>query len=198
MKIVVIFPTEDEGKLFSYKDVTVVYGGLGLTATAYTTTKAIYEHRPDIIIMAGIAGVYKHSSLKIGDNVLVCSEHEADLGFFYEDGFKHISNMCNDMSFEIIKEIDCPYIPQDIDIKTAKSNSMNAAMADFVDIDSAEIENMEGYALFYVCKKEGVKFLEIRSISNVVDKGREEWDYNKSIKNMTEALYKILNHITKA
>jgi nucleoside phosphorylase len=54
-----LFPTATEASLFRSDDVISIVSGVGLTCTAYATMKAIYEHRPDWLILSGIAGVLR-------------------------------------------------------------------------------------------------------------------------------------------
>ena len=195
--IAILFPTRTESRFFDAPDVAVRYTGVGLTAAAYATVKAIRELRPDILILAGIAGVYPHSALNIGDTVLVSAEHEADLGFFYDDGFRHISDMQLDMEFETARFLTCPYLIPDMPLPAVRSNSMNAAIAPFVNTSEAEIENMEGSAFFHVCLQEKQPFFEIRSVSNVVNTDHKAWDYEQSIRNMTEGVYEFIDYLRK-
>ncbi len=194
-KIVVIFPTFTEAKYFNREDVSVEFCGVGVTAAAYGTLKAIHKHNPDIIIMGGIAGVYIGRAPQIGETFLVESEVEADLGFFYEDGFKHIADMNLDMDFEVNKIMTCPYIKEDMPLKKISGITLNSAMSPYIDNKLGDIESMEGGAFFYVCTKECVPFFEVRSISNSVDFGREDWDYEGSIKNLADGLNKLIDYI---
>ena len=180
MKIVVVFPTATEAKFFSHsraaaEQVIVEIGGVGLSAAAYSTTKIIAQHQPDWLIMAGIAGVYAHSSFAVGDVVLVTSECESDLGFFTPSGFTHLADLNLDMDFSIAKEYVCPRLPAQSILPIAKSNSMNAAMAPFVLATGIDIENMEGAAFFQVCLAEQQRFVEVRSISSLVKIGDDVW-----------------------
>ena len=168
MKIVVVFPTTTEAQFFSHPQGVTAICGVGLSSAAYRTHKIIMQHKPDWIVMAGIAGVYDHSTFGIDDVVLVTSECECDLGFFTADGFKHLSDLDLAMEFSVTEEWSCPYIPEQSPLPTAKSNSMNAAMAPFISTKYIDIENMEGAAFFQVCLAEKQKFLQVRSISNVV------------------------------
>jgi adenosylhomocysteine nucleosidase/futalosine hydrolase len=188
MKIVVIFPTATEARYFRQPDVEVVIGGVGLTATAYATLKVIHQHRPDVLILAGVAGMYPTAPLSIGDTVLVASECEADLGFFTTDGFLHLSRLAIDMDFETRHTLKCPDLPQPSPLPLASSYSLNAALAPFVDPTGIDIENMEGAAFFHVCLQEGQRFYEIRSISNVVRLGHDDWDLDGSVRCLTTAL----------
>lgn len=195
MKILVVFPTSTEAQFFVHPQVVTAIGGVGLSATAYNTGKLIVQHKPDWVIMAGIAGVYPHSSFKIGDVVLVESECESDLGFFTRRGFTHLADLNLAMDFSVTKHWVCPHLPVNAVLPIATSNSMNAAMAPFICIDDADIENMEGAAFFQVCLAEQQKFLEVRSISNLVKLGDDEWDMEGSIRALTAGLHKLIDYL---
>jgi adenosylhomocysteine nucleosidase/futalosine hydrolase len=197
MKIVVVFPTTTEAQFFSHPRAITEICGVGLSAAAYRTHKIIVQHRPDWIIMAGIAGVYEHSTFRVYDVVLVKSECECDLGFFRPEGFKHLADLNLGMDFSITKEWYCPYIPANPLLQVAKSNSMNAAMAPFVETVDVDIENMEGAAFFQVCLAEKQKFLQVRSISNVVKVGDEDWDMEGSTSALAKGLHKVVDFLLK-
>jgi futalosine hydrolase len=195
MKIVVVFPTSTEAQFFAHPQAITVIGGVGLSTAAYRTSKIIAQYNPDWLIMAGIAGVYSHSSFKVGDVVLVGAECESDLGFFTASGFTHLADLTLDMDFSVTKELLCPHLPSHYILPIAKSNSMNAAMAPFIQTHGVDIENMEGAAFFQVCLAEQQKFLEVRSISNLVKIGDDDWDMEGSIRALTEGLHKVIEHL---
>lgn len=195
MKIVVVFPTRTEAQFFSHPKVEVEFCGVGLMSAAYRTGKIIEHHKADWLIMAGIAGAYTHSPFKIGDTVLVASEREADLGFFTPNGFTHLADLELDMDFTVARQLVCPYLPTLSSLPVAHSNSMNAAMAPFINTADIDIENMEGAAFFHVCLAERQKFLQVRSISNYVDISGGDWDLVGSIKQLTEGLHKVIEQI---
>lgn len=195
MKIVVVFPTSTEAQFFSHPQVTTAICGVGLSAAAYNTGKLIALQKPDWVIMAGISGVYSHSRFNVGDVVLVECECECDLGFFTPNGFTHLADLPLAMDFSVTKEWSCPYLPVQSVLPIAKSNSMNAAMAPFVHTHGVDIENMEGAAFFQVCLAEQQKFLEVRSISNVVKIGDDNWDMEGSILSLTAGLHKVIEYL---
>ncbi|MFZ6693704.1 hypothetical protein [Undibacterium sp. SXout20W] len=196
MKITVLFPTRTEASMFQRLEVNTVISGVGLTATAYSTLKAIQE-QPDILILAGIAGVFPHSPFQINDVVLVNTEVEADLGFFTPNGFVHLAHLPIDMAFERRHVLSCEHLPVPALFPLAKGISVNAAMAPFIDTNIADVENMEGAAFFYVCQQEQQKFLEIRAISNHVDVDSDQWDMQSSIQALTSGLHKLIDHLQK-
>lgn len=196
MKLLVVFPTQTEARFFSHPQVITAISGVGLSATAYYVGKLIAQHRPDWILMAGIAGVYSHSSFTIGDVVLVERECEADLGFFTLGGFTHLAELNLAMDFVATKWWLCPYVSSVTGVlPLATSNSMNAAMAPFIQTQDVDIENMEGAAFFQVCMFERQKFLELRSLSNKVKIGDDEWDMEGSIRALTAGLHRVIDHL---
>lgn len=189
--ITVLFPTATEASLFQHPAVRTIVSGVGLTATAYATLKAIAQ-QPQIVILAGVAGVYPHADLAIGEVVLVASEVEGDLGFFTADGFTHLAHLPLEMDFVRRHTLHCPHIPADNPLRLARSVSLNAALAPFVDTRDVEIENMEGAAFFHVCQQENVRFLELRAISNVVKPGHDDWDIQGAVVALTDALQQLV------
>ena len=196
----VIFPTRTEARHFDAPEgVRVHFCGVGLTdAAIFIAGLLAKEERPEAVVMGGIAGVYPHSRFKIGDTVIVEKEREADLGFFYPDGFRLLARMDNVLDFPISEWITCPWIDERITLPRASSNSMNAAMAPFAPTDDADIENMEGAPFFKACTRAGVPFFELRTISNEVDLNRKEWDYEGSIKKLGHHMSLFVRSLAEA
>jgi futalosine hydrolase len=61
---------------------------------------------------------------------------------------------------------------------------------------SPDIETMEGAAFFYVCLHENVPFVEIRSISNMVEpRDKSKWNIPLAIKNLSDKVNAFLTNI---
>jgi len=195
MKIVILFPTQTEASLFRREDVTCIVSGVGLTATAYATLKAIHDHRPDLLILSGIAGAFPHSGFQIGDVSVVAAELEADFGFFTTDGFVHMAKLPINMEFKRRHTLTCPAASTQLPFPLSRSISVNAAMAPFIDSSEFDIENMEGAAFFHVCQEENQAFLELRAISNLVQIGNDQWDMNGSVLAMTTGLHRLIDYL---
>ncbi|GGX96575.1 phosphorylase family protein [Vogesella alkaliphila] len=198
MSICILFPTATEARQFRHPGVDTVISGVGLTATAYATLKVIREQRPSLLILAGIAGVYPQAGLDIGEVVLVSSEVEGDLGFFTPQGFTHLAQLPLEMAFERRHTLHCPHLPAASKLRRARSLSLNAALAPFVDSSEVEIENMEGAAFFHVCLQENVPFIELRAISNVVQPGHDDWDMDGAVSALHAALTQLLAQLPAA
>lgn len=197
MRIVVMFPTGTEATGFQHAGVQCEVFGVGLTNTAYQTLKCIQRHQPDWLILAGIAGVFPHAPFRVGDVTLVQSELEADLGFFTPQGFTHLAHLPLEMDFARRHVLDCPYSVQIEGFAPARSISLNAAMAPFIDSSQADIENMEGAAFFHVCREEGVPFLELRSVSNIVQPEDDQWDMDTAVAALHHGLHQLLDQLQR-
>lgn len=194
MKIIVLFPTETEASQFQRANVTSIISGVGLTATTFSTMKAI-QQQADILILAGIAGMYPASNLQINQVVLVESEVEADFGFFTSSGFVHLAHVPIDMAFARRHTLHCPALPSALPFQKVRGASVNAAMAPFIDSTELEIENMEGAAFFYTCLQEKQRFLQIRSISNLVEIGNDNWDMHSAVAALTTGLHQLIDFL---
>lgn len=170
MKIVVLSPTEIEARAIGAD----VICGVGAVETAISTIKVIDEFKPDLIILAGITGSYS-ADLNVGDVVLVESEYSADMGSFRDGGFSEYQP----------REYRCPYVG-DYSCRSVKSNTVNICCAPFIK-HPADIENMEGAGFFAACLSRGIKFLEIRAVSNRVEVGAE-WNIQLALNNLALAL----------
>ena len=69
MRTVVLFPTAGEAEAFRRRCPGVAYRitGVGPAAAAAATARAIVDERPDLLLLAGIAGVYPASEVAVGE-----------------------------------------------------------------------------------------------------------------------------------
>ncbi len=177
--------------------------GVGLPNAMYQLTKAVLSNNYDFIIQAGIAGTVGHR-FELGSVVIVKEDMFADVGINENGKFSTLS----DNGFEDKNAF--PYIdgwlknsniiksglPQcrGITVNTVTNNKV--VIADQTKLFNADVESMEGAALHYVCLMHQISFLQLRSISNVVgEREKSKWQIITAIKNLNEALPKILNTI---
>lgn len=92
----------------------------------------------------------------------------------------------------------------DYNLKNVSAITVNTTHGCIKNIDlfrhkfKADIETMEGAAFFYICLKEGVQFMQIRSISNYVEeRNTDKWDIPLAIKNLNDKLFEIINGLEK-
>lgn len=166
--MIFLFPTEMEAarlrKLRPDLDIRIC--GIGAVETATELARILRnEHKP--ILLCGIAGAYDHS-LQKGDVVAVTEERFAYLSSGYNRSYP---------ATMIVKEL--PMVRSN----TVSHCSMVA--------DGAEIENMEGAALFAMAQAEGVRCGEIRAISNYVGEERRDWNIELALERLTDTIINL-------
>jgi nucleoside phosphorylase len=144
-----------------------------------TTARVIAAERPELLILAGIAGTYTEG-LVIGETVAVRSEVIADMGRLSGGEFTPLFQKTYEAS-----AVSAGY-------KAVISNTVNCAWAVIEQPTAAEIENMEGAAFLAVCEQFGVPAMEVRTISNRVGEPIASESLQLSITRLAEELEKII------
>ena len=165
---VFLFPTEMEAESFMElcPDADVVISGVGMAATAATLSKLYADKRIDnesVVVLAGLAGSYV-GELEKGDVVEVVEERCAELPKRFQREYSV-----------------APYT----NLRCVRSNSVHGKGAEARD---AEIENMEGAALFALAEVLGFRAVEIRAISNYVGEEFAHWMVYDALNALAEEL----------
>jgi len=80
-------------------------------------------------------------------------------------------------------------------ITTNKTNGRESSINELNAKFNAQIESMEGAAVFYVCKWMGIPFREIRAVSNFVEpRDKSAWNIPLALENLKSALLSILEN----
>jgi len=170
------------------------FTGVGPVMSTYHIQRLMYQLYPDMIIQAGLGGYYENSGLEVGQTVVVVRDRLADLGVMLHGKFADI--------FPENRELENPHRFPQINYREVAGFTVNTGCAPIVremqsvfHNDEAAVESMEGYALFFVCRQTGVKFLQLRTISNKVADERSSWNIPLATKNMALALVEILEKL---
>jgi len=199
----------DQNKLFSDRfEIDLLVGGVGTMSTAWHMTQWISANeKPFLAINAGIAGSY-NNDLAVGSVVMPVSDCFADSGiedgdvfltlhetglsnpdeFPFSNGIIKADNRYTDIFKRILKPVKA------ITVNTATGS--DSTIARLVNKYNPEIETMEGAAFFYICAREKIPFISLRSISNRVERrDRNKWNIPLALDNLAiklEELLKIL------
>ncbi|MEY4203387.1 MAG: hypothetical protein RL013_1090 [Bacteroidota bacterium] len=194
--------TDNEFTLGSHR-VSVLVTGVGPVATTWKLAGYLSGRKPDLLINAGIAGAYDRS-LAHGDVVLVGEEQLADLGAEESDG-----RLINLFDMNLLDPEEFPYrdgrlVNPDMEnvhflrqvrgLTVGRATGTDASrMALMNRYPDAQTESMEGAAVFYCCLLSGVRFLEIRSVSNYVEpRNRAGWNIPLAISSLNDVLKELL------
>lgn len=169
-KVIYIFPTELEAapfrELCSTAEVVISGVGMAATSAAITSLYATCCRLCDVrLVLAGLAGSYG-DSCALGEVVEVRSEVCSELPSRFQ---REYHNRC------------CTTL------RSVSSNTVHRGG----ECCGADIENMEGAAMFALAETLGLSVTEIRAISNRVGEPFAEWKIDEALKALAEALVKI-------
>lgn len=188
--------------------VDLLITGVGLMASTYTITKQILQKQPAIIIQAGISGCIDEN-LNLGEVVVVKDEAVGDMGVMENDSFKTLFEL------NLIQKDEQPWqngklvnthnnllfltgLKQVQAVSVHEITTNEKRIQYYKESLKAQIEHMEGAALHFVGLMEGIPFLQIRCISNLVSvRDKTKWKLNESITNLNNELQKIINELIK-
>ena len=197
-----IQPTIEFIKKQGLRDIDILITGVGLTATTYHLTKAVYTNKPLFILQAGIAGALDEQ-LTLTKVVAVKNETIGDLGVEENGTFNPVfslklggkdtfpwtnGQLCN--THEIALQAGFPLVNS----VTVNEISTNQQRIQYYKKDlGAAIESMEGAALHYVALLENIPFLQIRSLSNFVgERDKSKWEMDKAISCLNLELQRVI------
>ena len=166
--------------------------GVGMLDFAVNLSGLIASRKYACVLQVGICGAYPGRGLAVGDVVRVRSEVVGDMGVQEADGtFTHWSNMVENAAR--YAENDCGenagILPEPLcRLKSVAGLTVNCCTGTAsLSLDrqarfGADVESMEGAALFAVCKRFGVPGFEFRAVSNVAaDRDPASWKVGEAL-----------------
>ncbi len=208
MKVLVVCATENEFTTLNTKGVTVLITGVGMPATTFHLTQHLTTNNYDLVLNVGIAGSFSQE-VKKGEVVNVISDRFADLGAEDDEKFIDIFEM------GLEKKNKYPFVNGVMqssfsgklkcvdELKKVKGITVNKAHGNEKSIAkiklkyNPDIETMEGAACFYVCTQKNIPCIQVRSISNFIEKrNRNNWDIEGAIKSLTIFIEKFIDELS--
>ncbi len=180
--------------------------GIGTAATTYSLTAAVVNNKPDLIIQAGIGGTYV-PAFPPGEVVVVDSEIFADLGVSENGSLSDLFDLQlvdpDEAPFTSGRLVNNSVFPGEIaslkKVPGATVNSISSTTQKAEEIYkkyNVVVESMEGAALHYVCLRQFIPFLQIRSISNFAgERDKSKWKMKESIGLLNTKLMEILSSL---
>ena len=88
------------------------------------------------------------------------------------------------------------HLPNTVGITVNTASGSAARIKLITEKFKPDIETMEGAAVFYVALHQHLPFVEIRSVSNIVEpRNRKNWNVPQAIENLNSTLFGILEEI---
>ncbi len=193
-------------KKIKKNSLNILISGIGLSFTTYALSKALFKKKYDLVINTGIAGSF-NKNIDIGDVVQVVSERFADLGIRDKNSFIDIFEAgflnANEYPFENTElkssNIENSVLKKIKQVKGISVNTTSGNQSEIIQLQkkyNPDIESMEGAAVFYVCHKENIPVLEIRSISNYVEeRNKSKWNIPLAIKKLDDFFMLFLKEL---
>lgn len=179
----------------------ILITGVGMTATAFEMGK-IKEGEYDFAVNVGIAGSFK-KDIALTEVVYITQDCFSGLGS--EDGTKFLT--ADQLHLGKTKVGNYPIRNKKllrtlIGIKKARGITVNTVHGNSGSIKKViqrlhpDIESMEGAAFFYACNKLKLPCVQIRSISNYIERrNKKKWQVLPAINKLNEFLGKVLLEI---
>jgi futalosine hydrolase len=204
------FIKKQSANLSSYSlknhQIDVLITGVGIHATAFYLGKYLSK-KYDFALNVGIAGSFNRN-LEIGSVVNVYNDCFAEMGA--EDGTEFLSVFdlgligknefpFNNGMIENKWDLTHPIIdklPKVNGITVNKVHGNEDSIAKVFQLFHPITESMEGAAFLYACRIENIPCLQLRSISNYVEKrNREAWNIPLALQNLHKTIFSIYETI---
>lgn len=182
---------------FEDKDIQVLITGVGMVNTAFMMGRYI-NSLYDLVINVGVCGAFD-KQLELGQLVHVTSDILSEMGA--ENGEEFLTydqlNLPGQHIFSENYSASNPWIDS---LKKVKGITVNTVHGNEVTIEKVkqlyqpDVESMEGAAFFAGCVRAGGDFIQIRAISNYVEKrDKSKWQMPLAIKNLNDFLINFIN-----
>ncbi len=208
-----------EGKLGSRR-VTLIETGIGAVNTAQALTAALESCRPDFVLQVGVGGAYAGSQLNVGDLAVATEENDGELGILAPGGWlsadcigipvpsgnrNHYNTFPLDavlarraeMLIRNVRPEAVPAVRSGPFVTVQQCSGLAARGNELAARFQAICENMEGAAAARVCALYDVPFIELRSISNLVeDRNTDAWKLPLASENAQRAARVLMENLT--
>jgi futalosine hydrolase len=187
------------------KEIDILISGIGLLATTYALQKQISIKRPDLIIQAGVGGCFD-KKIALGKVMAIKQDCVADQSVVELKELKTLFDL------QLVPADQFPYKKgwlvnpskglRKLPVPVVNAISVNEITTDpervnlYKKLFSPVIESMEGAALHYVCLKEKISFLQLRSVSNyIAERNKKNWKIDKAVTSLNKVLLQVLKQV---
>ena len=174
---------------------SVLVTGVGIVPTVFHLTKALCTNNFRFVLNVGLAGAI-NKSLSLGETVNIISDEFAFWGSEDNDHFLSVfkTGLQNANEFPFLNEKIIPLkndfnlpaiqIVSGLTVQTVTGSLKSIKLIQ--ENYHADVESMEGAAVFYVANQFNIPAAQIRTISNYVEpRNRENWKIQESLKTLS-------------
>lgn len=166
--------------------------GVGMVATAFALGKHLTTNHYDLVLNLGICGSFDRN-IALGELVEISNDTIAELGAEDDTNFLPIAALgFGEAAFEPSTQLSDLYnLFNNFNLKKVAAITVNTVHGNEASIQRTtdrlhpQVESMEGAAFFYACRQMNVPCIQIRAVSNYVEKrNRDNWQIGLAIKNL--------------
>jgi len=177
--------------------------GVGMVATAFALGRHLASNQYDLVVNLGIAGSFDRD-IALGDVLEITEDTFAELGAEDDNEFLSLKKLgFGECTFYPSKKLsDLCNLFNTFNLETAKAITVNTVHGNEASIKkvrerlSPQLESMEGAAFFYVCREMNVPCLQIRVVSNYVEKrNRDNWQIGLAVKNLNTFALELIKEL---
>jgi futalosine hydrolase len=185
-----------------YKNIEIDFlvTGIGMVATSYYTAKVLNKTY-NLALNIGICGSF-NNNLEIGNVVNVYEDCFSELGAedgeefvpleeLKLDGITKVSNI-NQVFFNSVIEL----LPKVTGITVNTTHGNEKRIDNVFQKFHPYVESMEGAAFMFVCEQEQIPYLQIRAVSNIVERrNKNNWNIPLAIVNLNKKIVEVLDSL---
>ena len=202
-------PPSDRLATFTHAShhVDVLTTGVGMVATATWCARRLARHSYDLALNLGVCGSFV-PGYPPATVVNVASDCFPELGAEDGDEFLTLQQLglsgLDDAPFRggrLMNPEPAPHavvaaLPavSGITVNTVHGNA--GSIARVVDRYAPEIESMEGAAFMYACLVAGTRFVQVRAVSNMVERrNRSAWKLREAVDALNDTALRLIEHV---
>ena len=183
------------------QEIDFLVTGVGMVATAFALGKHLTTHQYDLAINLGIAGSFDRN-IATGEVVEIIEDQLSELGAEDDEAFLPIEALGFGESIFKTDVRLSSYTDQQLkQVSAVTVNTVHGHEPSIKKLSGRiqpQLESMEGAAFFYACTQAGVPCLQIRAVSNYVEKrNRDAWQIGLAIKNLNSFAAELLKVLEK-
>jgi len=183
------------------QEIDFLVTGVGMVATAFALGKHLTTHQYDLAINLGIAGSFDRN-IATGEVVEIIEDQLSELGAEDDEAFLPIEALGFGESIFKTDVRLSSYTDQQLkQVSAITVNTVHGHEPSIKKLSGRiqpQLESMEGAAFFYACTQAGVPCLQIRAVSNYVEKrNRDAWQIGLAIKNLNSFAAELLKVLEK-
>jgi futalosine hydrolase len=203
MLILVVAATAPEvsllNKYFGNK-IDVLITGAGMVPTAFALGRHFTRSKYDLVINLGIAGSFDRN-IEPGHVVEVTEDTFAEVGAEDDEQFIPMNTLgFGEVAYKPTTTLEEVY--SNFFLKKVRAITVNTVHGNELSIKKVQtrlnpqLESMEGAAFFYACRQVNVPCMQIRAVSNYVEKrNRDSWQIGLAIKNLNTFAIDLIDAI---